>query len=360
MPLLSIERGCNMAKTMLVGLSGGVDSAVAALLLKEQGAHVIGVTLQMMKNHDPAAIEDARRVAAALGIRHEVLDMQERFRREVQDMFAAEYRNGRTPNPCVCCNRMVKWAGLLDAADEFAAEGVATGHYARILRDENGGRFTIAESPGGKDQSYALCALTQAQLARTHTPLWAMTKEEVRGIAAAHHLPVAAKPDSQEICFVPDDDHAAFIGRHTGLADVPGDFLDASGQIIGRHKGLAHYTIGQRKGLGAFGRPVFVTALRPAENAVILGDPADLLRTKLTANAVNFMALAPDDSALLSESGLCAEGKIRYNQKPAPCRIWLRDGALQCEFDTPQRAITPGQAAVFYREGKLLCAGTIQ
>jgi len=348
-----------MEKTILVGLSGGVDSAVAALLLHDAGVQVIGVTLQMMTNHDPEALEDARRVAAAIGIPHRVADMRARFRTEVMDVFALEYRGGRTPNPCVRCNRTVKWAGLLDAADECGADGIATGHYARVLRDENTGRYTIEESPGGKDQSYALCGLAQAQLARTHMPLWGMTKAAVRGIAMSRGLPVAAKPDSQEICFVPDDDYAGFITRHTGLADTPGNFLDMDGQVIGRHKGLAHYTIGQRKGLGAFGRPVFVTSLHPAENAIVLGAQADLLRTQLTAADVNYMALTPADEALMSEDGLRAVGKIRYNQKPAPCALFLREGVLQCVFDTPQRAITPGQAAVFYRDGLLLCAGKI-
>ena len=349
-----------MAKALLVGLSGGVDSAVAALLLKDAGVNITGVTLRMMEDGNEASLTDARRVAAAIGIPHEVLDMSARFRTEVLDPFAASYRAGRTPNPCVRCNRMVKWAGLLDAADACGADGIATGHYARILRDEDTGRLTIAESPGGKDQSYALCGLTQAQLARTHMPLGAMTKEAVRAIAAARGIPVADKPDSQEICFVPDDDHAGFIARHTGEPDAPGDFVDTDGRVIGRHRGLAHYTIGQRKGLGAFGRRVFVTSIVPGANAVVLGAPEDLLRTRLTADALNFMALAPEDGALASESGIRAMGKIRYNQHPAPCTLWLRESTIACEFDTPQRAVTPGQAAVFYCGGLLLCAGTIQ
>jgi len=347
-------------KTVVVGMSGGVDSSVAALLLLEQGYNVVGVTMQMWQEDAPgscggsAAVDDARRVADMLGIPHQVIDFKDIFREKVIDYFAAEYEAGRTPNPCIACNRFVKWEALLAHSLSIGADYIATGHYARVYRDEATGRFTLMQSPGGKDQSYALYNLTQFQLAHTLMPLWSMTKDEVRTCAAQHNLSVAHKPDSQEICFVPDNDYGGFVESHTGRPGHSGFFVDTAGNRLGMHKGILHYTIGQRKGLGAFGKRVFVSEIRADANEVVLGDNDALFRTRLTANSVNFMAVAPFDGPLR------AEGKIRYNQTPSACTIRLDGSTLECEFDTPQRAITPGQAAVFYRNGALLCGGTIR
>ena len=345
-------------KTVVVGMSGGVDSSVAAAMLKEQGHNVVGVTMVLWQADDGcgslAAVEDARRVAEVIGIRHEVLDFREVFCAQVVDAFAAAYIAGRTPNPCILCNRHVKWEALLAQARVLGAEYIATGHYARVCQHAETGRYTLMQSPGGKDQSYALYNLTQEHLAHTLMPLWEMPKDDVRAYAARLGLPVAHKPDSQEICFVPDKDYAAFVEKHTGTAGQEGCYVDRFGACLGRHKGILHYTIGQRKGLGvAFGRPMFVTDIRPAENEVVLGENQDLLRTTLTAGGLNFMALPP------FEGERRAQGKIRYNQQPAPCTIRLRGDVLECTFDEPQRAVTPGQAAVFYWDGCVLCGGTI-
>ena len=344
-------------KTVAIGMSGGVDSSAAAMLLKERDWNVIGVTLRLWDNPlaGGAAEDDARRVADAIGIPHFVLDIRDMFIENVIDPFAAAYIAGRTPNPCILCNRHIKWEALLTWALANGAEAIATGHYARVQRLEENGRYTLQQSPGGKDQSYALYRLTQEQLARTVMPLWGMTKDEVRSYAVLHGLPVANKPDSQEICFVPDRDYAAFVERHTGKAAVPGDFVDASGKALARHGGITHYTIGQRKGLGvAFGKPVFVTEICPAANTVVLGTDVDLHRRHVTAGEVCFMGIAA------FEGEIRAKGKIRYNQTPADCSLRYENGLLECEFDEPQRAITPGQAVVFYRGDYVLCGGTIQ
>jgi len=351
------------AKSVVVGLSGGVDSSTAAMLLKEQGYNVIGVTMRMWQDESAAAdegcgslaaVEDAKRVAEVIGIPHYVLDFREDFCRCVVDAFASEYLAGRTPNPCILCNRHVKWEALLAHAQTLGAEYIATGHYAQVCTDEATGRYTIRQSPGGKDQSYALYSLTQEQLAHTMMPLWEMPKAEVRAYAARHNLPVAHKADSQEICFVPDKDYASFVEKHTGSIGQKGHFVDKAGTQLGRHGGICRYTIGQRKGLGiALGKPAFVTEIRPETNEVVLGDNEDLLRTQLTAGNPNFMAIPP------FEGDIRAKGKIRYNQTPADCTIRIREGKLECEFDEPQRAVTPGQAAVFYRDDCVLCGGTI-
>jgi len=342
-------------KTVVVGMSGGVDSSVAALLLKEQGYHVIGATMQVWQDNGSAAANDAKQVADAIGIPHYVMDFRDAFKEKVVDAFAAEYMAGRTPNPCILCNRHIKWEALLAQADALGADYIATGHYARVCQAGDAARYTLKQSPGGKDQSYALYNLTQPQLSRTLMPLWEMGKPEVRAYAARYALPVAAKPDSQEICFVPDKDYASFVEHHTVIKAQAGEFIGADGLCLGRHKGILHYTIGQRKGLGvAFGKPMFVTDIRPATNEVVLGENTSLLRKRLTAGAINFMGIAPFTGALR------AHGKIRYNQTPADCTIHLNGDQLECEFDEPQRAVTPGQAAVFYRDGYVLCGGTIQ
>ncbi len=371
-----------MKEKIVVGLSGGVDSSAAAYLLKEQGYQVIGVTMKtwdglcgaraegsrdgvsradtgpkaQQENVVEAMISDAVRVAQALDIPHYVIDFQKEFKEHVMDYFAEEYLQGRTPNPCVACNRHIKWASLLRAAKDLGAEKIATGHYARILQLPNG-RYSVKNAAAAaKDQTYALGLLTQEQLAHTLMPVGDYTKEEIRAMAQKAGIPVAQKKDSQEICFIPDHDYAGFIAGRAGRAvPGPGNFVTTEGKVLGQHKGITHYTIGQRKGLGlALGHPVVVTAIVPERNEVVIGEEAELFGKELFCKDVNMMAVA-------SLEGITeAVGKIRYAHKGEACRLeMLSEGRLKAVFKSPVRAITPGQAAVFYEEDHVLCAGTI-
>ncbi len=276
-------------KRVVVGMSGGVDSSVAAWLLKEQGYEVIGVTMQVWQEEDRAAqeeqggccglsaVEDARRVAAMLGIPYYVMNFKSAFKKNVIDYFVGEYIKGRTPNPCIACNRYVKWESLLRRSMEIGADYIATGHYARVVRLPNG-RYALQKSASAaKDQTYALYSLSQSQLSHTLMPVGDYTKEEIRSMAAKLGLRTAGKPDSQEICFIPDRDYAKFIDQETGRKQEPGNFVDKDGAVLGRHLGITHYTIGQRKGLGlAMGKPVFVTEIRPESNEVVIGSNEDV------------------------------------------------------------------------------------
>ena len=343
-------------ETVVVGLSGGVDSSVAALLLKEQGYDVIGVT---MKTWDGAEsiIVYAKRVADFLSIPYHVIDFTEEFHRHVVDYFAEEYLHGRTPNPCVVCNRHVKWEALLDRSREFGAELVATGHYARVEKLQNG-RYALRSSvTAAKDQTYALYNLTQDQLARTLMPVGSFEKEEIRRMAREAGIPVAEKPDSQEICFIPDQDYAGFIERYTGKQIQPGNFVDSDGRILGRHKGIIHYTVGQRKGLNlALGHPVFVTEIRPDTNEVVIGTNEDVFTKSLLCSKLNWMAA---DGFHGSELRMLA--KIRYAHKGAMCTIReAGEDLAECVFDEPVRAVTPGQAVVFYQDDWVAGGGIIQ
>lgn len=352
----------------MVGMSGGVDSSVAACLLQRSGYEVIGVTMQIWQEEDPfdieenggccglSAVEDARRVAQALKIPHYVMDFRREFKSSVIDQFVDEYVRGRTPNPCIRCNRYVKWGALLEKSLGLGADYIATGHYARIRHLENGRYALQASATLEKDQTYALYSLTQEQLAHTLMPVGDYTKEEIRQIAREAGLPVAKKPDSQEICFVPDKDYAGFIDRTLEDPVPPGDFVNVRGEKIGRHKGITHYTIGQRKGLGlAMGHPVFVAAIRPQSNEVVIGEHADILAPALRCSHINLMACAD-----IGE-GMPATAKIRYNHRGAACRLYKTgsDGAV-CRFEGPQRAITPGQAVVFYQGDLVLGGGVIE
>ncbi|MCM1345402.1 MAG: tRNA 2-thiouridine(34) synthase MnmA, partial [Muribaculaceae bacterium] len=353
---------------VVVGMSGGVDSSVAAYLLKEQGYDVIGVTMQIWQEETKqekteqagccglSAVEDARRVAEQLGIPYYVMNFKEEFKSRVMDYFVEEYLRGRTPNPCIACNRYVKWEALLQRSLAIGADYIATGHYARIDR-LSGGRYAIRDSvTAAKDQTYALYNLTQDQLAHTLMPVGSYTKEEIRSMAESAGLPVAHKPDSQEICFVPDDDHAGFIDRAAGeRVPGPGNFVDSDGNVLGRHKGITHYTIGQRRGLGLpMGERVFVTRIRPETNEVVIGSNEDVFTRKVVCDRVNFMAVED------LESPVRALVKIRYNHRGEYGRIEkLPDGKVRCTFEKPVRAATAGQAMVFYDGGYVLGGGTI-
>ena len=355
-----------MKKKVAVGMSGGVDSSVAAYLLKEQGYDVIGVTMQIWQDEDPlaqaenggccglSAVDDARRVADRLGIPYYVLNFKREFKENVIDYFMDEYMHARTPNPCIACNRYVKWEALLNRARELGCDYIATGHYARVVQLDNG-RYALKKSATDrKDQTYALYNLTQEQLAHTLMPVGEYEKEQIREIAAKIGLLIANKPDSQEICFIPDNDYAGYIERESGKTFPKGNFIDLEGNILGTHKGIIHYTIGQRKGLGlSMGSPVFVVDIRPETNEVVIGSNLDTFHDSLYAGKVNLMSV----DALEGEREVVA--KIRYSHKGAPCRIRMVDeDTVLCKFEEPVRAITPGQAVVFY-DGDIVLGGAV-
>ncbi len=352
--------------TVVVGMSGGVDSSVAALLLKEAGYDVIGVTMQLWQDEaeaadahrsccGPSAVEDAQRVASRLGILYSVMDFSEVFRRTVVSPFIEEYRCGRTPNPCIECNRHVKWEALLNRARQMGADYIATGHYAKVVLRENG-RYAIAcAESAAKDQTYALYGLTQDQLAHTLMPIGEYDKAAVRRIAEDAGLVVANKPDSQDICFVPDGDYAAFLARESGAPLPPeGDFVLTDGTVVGRHKGIHHYTIGQRKGLGiAWSEPLFVCELDVENNRVILGRNDDVFTNMLHCSDINLMGVPEirDGDRYLA--------KIRYSHAGAMCTAFRKDeSTLRLVFDEPVRAVTPGQAAVLY-DGPYVAGGGV-
>ena len=357
-----------MAKKVVVGMSGGVDSSVAALLLKRQGYDVVGVTMQIWQEESPAvtaaqggccgfdAAEDARRVADVLDIPHYVMNFRKEFREKVMDYFVSEYLAGRTPNPCIACNRYVKWESLLRRSMEIGADYIATGHYAGIIRLKNG-RYAVRNAvTTKKDQTYALYNLTQEQLAHTMMPVGDYTKEEIRQIAEEAGLPVAHKPDSQEICFIPDNDYAAFIDREAKeRVPKPGNFVTTDGQVLGRHLGITHYTVGQRKGLNlAMGRPVFVKEIRPDTNQVVIGEADEVFGGSLVCGHINYMGM--EDLKEPRE----ALAKIRYGHTGEKCVMErIGEDRIKCVFQKPVRAITPGQAVVFYEDGYVLGGGTI-
>lgn len=345
---------------VVVGMSGGVDSSVAAWLLKEQGYEVVGVTMQLWDGEDVegnccglTAAEDARAVAAKIGIPHYVLNFKDVFKDKVIDYFIKEYLNAATPNPCIACNRYVKWEAMLHRALEIGADYIATGHYASIVKHPVTGRLTL-KMADNKDQSYALYNLTQEQLSKTLMPDGAYSKSEIRKIAEKIGLKVANKPDSQDICFVPDGDYGTFIKESTNVVIPEGDFVDNMGNVIGRHKGITNYTIGQRKGLGiALGVPAYVTAIDKANNRVVIGSNEDLFKKSVLIKDYNPMGLGK-----ITGEVRCF-GKLRYNQQKSPCVIRPKGEYIEAVFDEPQRAVTPGQAAVFYDDNYVVGGGII-
>lgn len=355
-----------LKKKVLVGMSGGVDSSVAAYLLKEQGYEVIGVTMQIWQDDEEfiekeggccslSAVADARRVANKIGIPFYVMNFKDAFKRNVIDYFVDEYMEGRTPNPCITCNKFIKFSSFLDKAMAMGIDYVATGHYAII--EKHNDRYIIKKSEDDKkDQTYALYNLTQFQLERTLMPCGQYKKSKIREIAKEIGLRVHNKKDSEEICFIPDNDHGRYIKNRFPNKVREGNFVDKQGNVLGRHKGIVYYTIGQRKGLGiAFGKPMYVVDINPFRNEVVLGDLEDLLNTELIAKDINYI---PFDTL---KEPMEVEAKIRYSQTPSKAIITpIEDGRVRVNFQEKQRAITKGQSVVFYKDDLLIGGGIIE
>ncbi|MDD5382709.1 MAG: tRNA 2-thiouridine(34) synthase MnmA [Candidatus Margulisbacteria bacterium] len=343
---------------VVVAMSGGVDSSVAAAILKEQGHDLIGITMNLacVENASDrsccslAAARDAAVVADKLGFPHYTLNLKDDFRRLVIENFIDEYRRGRTPNPCIRCNQLIKFDQLLKKAKELRADLIATGHYARIQKLR-----LLKGKDAKKDQSYVLYRLDQEQLAHVIFPLGEMTKSEVRGRARELKLPVADKEESQEICFVENDDYVSFLKKEAPELVKPGEIVDITGKIVGQHEGIAFYTIGQRKGVGAHrGEPKYVIRIDPEKNTVIIGDDPDTLKGELLAEGVTFI------SGNILQKPLAVTAKIRYNSPEAEAVVSpLAGDKVKVEFKQPQRAITPGQSVVFYQGEEVIGGGII-
>jgi tRNA-specific 2-thiouridylase len=357
-----------MAERVVVGMSGGVDSSVAAALLVEQGCEVVGITMRVWPRQEldeptrrfgsccgTEAVEDARQVARALGIPHYLLSMDEEFNQKVIGEFVDAYGSGRTPIPCVSCNSNLKFGSLLGRARAWEAAAVATGHYARLERDRATGRHLLLRARDlRKDQTDFLWPLTQAQLAAARFPVGELTKDEVRARARGLDLVIADKPESQDICFVPDDDYRGFLRRRAPHVFRPGAIIDRAGRTLGTHGGIAGFTVGQKRGLGlTTGRPLYVLDLDPARDTVQVGEAGELERDRLVATAVNFIACEPPTSPLR------VAAKIRHSHQPAPATVRALGGeTAEVLFDTPQRAVSPGQSVVFY-DGDIVVGGGV-
>ncbi len=348
---------------IVVGMSGGVDSAVAALLLKQKGHEVIGVTLRTWEADDGSEsrccdIDDAKAVCDMLGIRYYSVNCLYEFKTHVVEPFKADYLRGKTPNPCIECNRYVKWDKLLYYAGITGADHIATGHYASVIRLPNG-RYTLKTAAhSDKDQTYMLYRLSQEQLAATVMPLGDLSKSEVRQLAVDASLPVASKPDSQEVCFVTDGSYADLIEKTAGPEyRKEGPFIDYDGNVLGNHKGVIRYTIGQRKGLGiALGTPAYVSEIRPESNEVVLGDEGSLFHKEILIRDANFMGIP---SISRGETVRCTV-KIRYQHKGQHASVSaLDEGTIRVAFDEAVRAPAPGQSAVFYDDNGYVIGGGV-
>jgi len=339
-------------KKCLIGMSGGVDSSVAARIMQERGYECVGCTMVLCGNE---ATDDAKQVAEALGMEFHVLHAEEEFKNHVMEDFARSYEAGCTPNPCIVCNRYLKFGVMLQKAKELGCDTIVTGHYAVTQKDEKSSRFLLkkAKDPE-KDQSYVLYRLTQEQLAHAVFPLGEMTKEQARKMAEEKRLVNANKPDSQDICFVPDGDYAGFLASFTGKTPPKGNFVGTDGHVFGQHKGIVHYTVGQRKGLGiAWEHPLYVLKIDPDTNTVILGKNEELFTRELTAKDVNLIAMET------MEGEIRCRAKIRYRHKEQPCTVYMEGDTLKVLFDEPQRAVTPGQSVVLYDGDTVIGGGII-
>ncbi|MBQ4086947.1 MAG: tRNA 2-thiouridine(34) synthase MnmA [Clostridia bacterium] len=337
---------------VLLGMSGGVDSSVAALLLKNQGYDVLGATLLLTEQDDGTSARDAKAVCDSIGIPHITEDFRASFKTHVTDYFVAEYKAGRTPNPCVACNKSIKFGEMMVLAEKNGCDALATGHYAQVIKNNNGMYVLKKAVCTEKDQTYFLYTLLQSVLSRTVMPLGSYTKEEARKLAEDFGLSVARKKDSQDICFIPDGKKDVFLANY--LPDCPGSFLDTNGNIIGTHQGAFRYTVGQRKGLGmGFGKPMFVLSVDTGANTVTLGESGMEFSEGFSIADCSFSAFSSLPETL---SCLC---KVRYSAKEVPCHIQKTEKGYRVHLETPARAITPGQAAVFYDDDILLGGGTI-
>ncbi len=357
-----------MAEKAIIAMSGGVDSSVAAHLMLQAGYECVGATMKLFTNEDAGItrektccslddVMDAQAVAARLGMLHYVFNFSDRFGRDVMDRFAAAYEKGATPNPCIECNRRLKFDAMVERMKLMEFDYVVTGHYARVEFDEASGRYLLKKAvDASKDQSYVLYTLTQAQLRHIRFPLGSYRKSEIREIAEQCGFVNANKKDSQDICFVPDGDYAGFIERYTGKVFAPGEFVDTQGNALGTHRGIVHYTIGQRKGLGiSAGHPLYVCGIEPETNRVVLGKNEDLFSDVLEAEDVNLISVPS-----LAEP-MRVRAKIRYRHQEQPATAWMtQDGLLHVKFDEPQRAITRGQAVVLYDGDTVVGGGTIR